>query len=98
MQKTTYSTLALGVIAATALAFVIGPALIQSASADAIPKRTITERCDDPKFADRESCPGRSEEAEGGDRDDETETTCVARNQGQAKDCPEGSTIVFATR
>ena len=94
----TKSTLALSVIAATTLAFVIGPALIQAASADAVPKRTITTetRCDDPKFADRPSCPGNSENASGGDRDDETETTCVARNQGQAKDCPPGSTIVFA--
>ncbi len=86
------------IIIATAVALVIGPALIQSAAADPTPKRVITTetRCDDPKFADRESCPGKSEEASGGDRDDETETTCVARNQGQAKDCPEGSTIVFA--
>jgi hypothetical protein len=30
----------------------------------------------------------------GGDREDEN--ICVARNQGQAKSCPEGSTIVFA--
>ena len=93
-----HTTLAISVIAATAIALVIGPALMQSASADPTPKRTITTetRCDDPKFADRESCPGKSEEASGGDRDDETETTCVARNAGQAKDCPEGSTIVFA--
>jgi hypothetical protein len=90
----TKSTLALSVIAATALAFVIGPALIQTASADATPKRTITTQCDDPKFADRPSCPGNSENAGGTDRDDET--VCVARNQGQAKNCPEGSTIVFA--
>lgn len=92
----TKTTLALSVIAATAVAFVIGPALIQSASADAIPKTVETSRCDDPKFADRESCPGKSEEAEGNDRDDEN--ICVARNAGQAKNCPEGSTIVFATR
>jgi hypothetical protein len=85
----TKTTLALSVIAATAIAFVIGPALIQSASADAIPK--TREGCSDPKFADRESCPGKSEEAEGGDRED----VCVARNAGQAKNCPEGSRVII---
>jgi hypothetical protein len=94
----TKTTLALSVIAAAVLAFVIGPVLIQSASADAVPKRdiTTTTQCDDPKFADRPSCPGESENAASDKREDETETTCVARNQGQAKDCPPGSTIVFA--
>jgi hypothetical protein len=75
----TKTTLALSVIAATALAFVIGPALIQAASADPAPK--TVQGCDDPKFADRPSCPGKSEDASGGDRDD----VCVARNNGQAK-------------
>ncbi len=36
------ATLALSAIAATALMVVIAPALIQSASADPTPKRTIT--------------------------------------------------------
>ena len=85
-----HTTLAISVIAATAIALVIGPALMQSASADPTPK--TEPACSDPKFADRESCPGKSEEASGGDRED----VCVARNAGQAKNCPEGSTIVFA--
>jgi hypothetical protein len=61
----TKTTLALSVIAATAITFVIGPALIQSASAVAEPK--TREGCSDPKFADRESCPGKSEDASGRD-------------------------------
>jgi hypothetical protein len=88
MQKATYSTLALSVIAATTLAFVLGPALIQSASAVPAPK--TEERCDDPKFADRESCPGNSEDAASDKRDD----NCIARNPGQAKNCPDGATDV----
>jgi hypothetical protein len=85
MTKSYKTTLALSVIAATAIAFVLGPALIQSVSADPAPK--TVERCDDPKFAERESCPGESEDARGNDRDDE----CIARNNGQAKhnDCVE---------
>lgn len=79
----TKTTLALSVIAATAVAFVIGPALIQSASAVPAPK--TDDRCSDPKFADRDSCPGKSEDAKGNDRDDE----CIARNNGQAKQFPE---------
>jgi hypothetical protein len=89
--------LALSVIAATVVMVVIAPALIQSASAVATPKTQETTRCDDPKFADRESCPGKSEDSggvAGEERDDEN--ICIARNQGQAKNCPEGSTIVFA--
>jgi hypothetical protein len=81
MQKSTYSTLALSVIAATALAFVVGPVLIQSASAVPAPK--TDPGCSDPKFADRDSCPGKSEEAEGGERDDE----CTPRNRGHIDDC-----------
>ena len=72
------------IIIPTAVALVIGPALIQSAAADPAPK--TQQKCSDPKFADRESCPGKSEEARGGDRDDE----CIARNPGQAKNCPDG--------
>ena len=84
-------------VVAVAAAFAVMPAVTQSASADAPPKTAVTTetRCDDPKFADRESCPGKSEEATGGDRDDETETICEARNEGQAKNCPPGSRIVF---
>jgi hypothetical protein len=90
----TKSTLALSVIAATTLAFVIGPALIQSASAVATPKTQETTKCSDPKFEDRTSSPGKSEEAEGGDREDEN--ICITRNQGQAKNCPPDSEVVFA--
>ena len=93
MTKSYKTTLALSVIAATAVAFVIGPALIQSASAVATPKTEEVQRCDDPKFADRESCPGKSEEATGGDRDDEN--VCFARNEGQAKNCPTGSRVII---
>jgi hypothetical protein len=88
--------LALGFIAATVVMFVIAPALIQSASAVATPKTQETSRCSDPKFADRESCPGKSEEASGGDREDEN--ICVSRNAGQAKNCPPDSEVVFAER
>ena len=84
MTKSYKTTLALSVIAATAVAFVLGPALIQSASAVPAPK--TEERCSEEKFAHLESCPGKSEDASGGDRDDE----CIARNPGQAKNCPEG--------
>jgi hypothetical protein len=90
----TKTTLALSVIAATAVAFVVGPALIQAASADPAPKTVETTRCDDPKFQDKpqfaESCPGESEDATGDPRDDED--VCVARNNGQAKNC-EGEVI-----
>lgn len=79
----TKTTLALSVIAATAFAFAVGPALIQSASADPAPK--TDPRCDDPKFAHLESCPGKSEDAASEKRDDE----CIARNNGQAKQFPE---------
>ena len=73
------------VATAVAMAFAVMPALITQASADPAPK--TVQGCDDPKFADRPSCPGKSEDASGGDRDD----TCVARNNGQAKqnDCEE---------
>ncbi len=87
MQKPIYSTLVLSVIAATALTFVVGPALLQSAAADPAPK--TADRCSDPKFADRDSCPGKSEDAESDKRDDE----CIARNRGQAiqnPDCDDG--------
>ena len=87
-------------VVAVAVAFAVAPAFTQSAYAKAPPKTTVTEetRCDDPRFADRESCPGASEDSQGqaGDtRDDETTVTCEARNPGQAKNCPPGSTIVF---
>jgi hypothetical protein len=69
-----------------ALAFAVLPALSQQ-QASAVPAPKTVERCDDPKFADRTSCPGESEDARGNDRDDE----CIARNNGQAKqnDCVE---------
>jgi len=85
-------TMAFSAIAATTLLLVIAPALI-SISASAVPAEKTVEKqsCSDPKFSDRESCPGKSEDATGGDREDIQ--TCVARNPGQAKDCPEGSTV-----
>jgi hypothetical protein len=67
-----------------AMAFAVMPALIQQqASADPAPKEQT--KCSDPKFDTLSSCPGKSEEASGGDRDDD----CQARNKGQAKllDC-----------
>ena len=78
------STFAISVIAATAVALVIGPAMIQIAAADPAPK--TQERCSDEKFDHLKSCPGKSEDAQGGDRDDD----CIARNPGQAKNCPDG--------
>ena len=91
-MMSTKTTLALSVISAVAVMFVIAPAFIQSASAVATPKTEEVNRCNDPKFADRESCPGKSEDS-GADRDDEN--ICFARNEGQAKNCPEGSTRVI---
>jgi hypothetical protein len=67
------------VATAVAMAFAVMPALITQASADPAPK--TVERCDDPRFADRTSCPGESENAASDKRDDE----CIARNNGQAK-------------
>jgi hypothetical protein len=93
----TKTTLTLSVIAAIAvLAAAVTPALIQSASADAVPKTREETGCNDPKFADRESCPGKSEEAQGGDREDEN--ICFARNEGQAKNCPPGSEVVIVNQ
>jgi hypothetical protein len=95
----TKTTMAISVIAATTLLLVIAPALIITAAyAVPAPKTDIDETtsCSDPRFADRESCPGRSEDAGGAgveEREDEVTVTCEARNPGQAKDCPEGSTI-----
>ncbi len=65
---------------AAVLAIVLAPTLMNSAFADPAPKQDPS--CSDPKFADRDSCPGQSEEASGGDRDD----TCTARNRGQSDD------------
>jgi hypothetical protein len=93
------TTMAISVITATTLLLVVGPAFIISA-AYAIPAPPTdideTTNCSDPRFADRESCPGNSENAPGkgvAEREDETTVTCEARNPGQAKDCPEGSEI-----
>jgi hypothetical protein len=81
--RTTAIFLAVGV--AAVLAVVIAPTLVISASADPAPKQD--ESCSDPKFSDRDSCPGESEDSKGkNDRDDE----CIARNKGQAdEDCTE---------
>ena len=88
-MMSTKSTLTLSVIAATAVAFVLGPALMQSASADPAPK--TVEGCDDPKFEGRTSCPGKSEDAASDKRDDQ----CIARNRGQAQqnDCEETAIV-----
>jgi hypothetical protein len=80
VMRTTTILLAAGV--AAVLAVVIAPALVEPASADPAPKQDPS--CSDPKFEDRDSCPGKSEDAEGNDRDDE----CTARNRGQSdEDC-----------
>ena len=86
MQKLTLA--ALSVITATALAFVLGPALIQSAAADPAPKSV--EQCSEDKFSERETCPGKSADSEGR-AGDERDNECIARNNGQAKhnDCIE---------
>jgi hypothetical protein len=94
----TKTTMAFSVIAATTLLLVIAPAFISAAYAVPAPKTDVdeTSNCSDERFADRESCPGRSEDAGGAgveEREDEITVTCEARNPGQAKDCPEGSTI-----
>jgi hypothetical protein len=84
----------LSIIAAATLVLVIAPVLISSAAAVPAPKQDVEDRCNDPRFADRESCPGRSEEAGGGGVEDREDIeTCTPRNPGQAKDCPEGSII-----
>jgi hypothetical protein len=79
-MRTTAIFLAVGV--AAVLAVVIAPTLVKSVSADPAPKQD--ESCSDPKFSDRDSCPGKSEDSESDKRDDE----CTARNKGQAdEDC-----------
>jgi hypothetical protein len=65
---------------AAVLAVILAPTIVNSVSADPAPKQDPS--CSDPKFAERDSCPGKSEEASGGDRDDE----CTARNRGQSDD------------
>jgi hypothetical protein len=87
----------LTVIAATALVYVVTPALIQSASAIRVDEPAVVDTgCNDPKFADKpqfqDSCPRASEDSSGvgetGEREDVT--TCTARNPGQeAKLCPD---------
>jgi hypothetical protein len=78
------SAIFLAVIAAGILAVVSAPALFISVSADPAPKQD--ESCSDPKFSDRDSCPGKSEDSESDKRDDD----CVARNKGQSdEDCTE---------
>jgi hypothetical protein len=79
-MKTTAIFLAVGV--AAVLAVVMAPALVKPVSADPAPKQD--ESCSDEKFSDRDSCPGKSEDAKGNDRDDD----CTARNKGQSdEDC-----------
>ena len=73
-QKT--MLLVIGMTAVLAIALL--PVLVSQV--DAVPAPKQDPSCSDPKFADRDSCPGKSEEASGGDRDDE----CTARNRGQA--------------
>jgi hypothetical protein len=75
-MKTMNTKTVIGIVAV--LAIVLAPAVMNSAFADPAPKQDPS--CSDPKFSDRDSCPGKSEEAEGGDRDDE----CTARNKGQS--------------
>ena len=82
-QKATYATL---VATAVAMAFAVLPALIQQ-QASAVPAPKTEEKCSDLKFAERESCPGKSEDAKGNDRED----LCIARNPGQAKNCEGGA-------
>jgi hypothetical protein len=84
MTKSHKATLALSVVAAAALALVIGPALMQSASADPAPKTDPS--CDDPNFIGtkhEDDCPGKSESSTGDKRDNE----CTPRNRGHIDDC-----------
>ena len=91
----TKTTLAIGVIAAAALAFVAGPALIQSASAVRFEEPFVEEkRCSEDKFQERETCPGKSADAQGNPGDRENIETCTARNHGQEKNCPDGEADV----
>jgi hypothetical protein len=73
-QKT--MQLAFGMTAVLAIA--LAPVLVSQVNAVPAPKQDPS--CSDPKFADRDSCPGKSEDATGGGRDDE----CTARNKGQS--------------
>jgi hypothetical protein len=77
----TKTTLALSVIAATALTFAITPALIQSAAA--VPAPATDPGCSDDKFDELPSCPGKSEDAQSDKRDDQ----CTPRNRGHIDDC-----------
>ena len=84
------------VATAVAMAFAVMPALTLQASAVPAEKRVVTKECSEEKFEKFDGCPGKSEDSQGvaGETRDE-ETICTARNPGQAKDCPEGSTIVL---
>ena len=79
------------IMVASAFSVLVSPLLYSNVNADPTPKTTVTSKCSDPKFADRPSCPGNSENAQGGDRDDVV--SCEARNPGQAKNCPSGSDV-----
>lgn len=86
-QKPTLVTVGMAVV----LAVAISPMLVGHVNADPAPKQDVEDKCSDPKFADRESCPGASEDARSNHREDVQ--TCTPRNPGQAKDCPDGSEI-----
>ena len=79
------------IMVASALSVLTSPILYSNVNAEPTPKTTVSEKCSDPKFADRASCPGNSEDAGGNDREDIVE--CDARNPGQAKNCPEDSEV-----
>jgi hypothetical protein len=75
-------TVFLTVFIAAFLAIVVSPAVVNNVFADPAPKQDPS--CSDPKFEERDSCPGKSEDSSGDKRDDE----CTARNRGQAdEDC-----------
>ncbi len=85
-----------GTIALSALMLALAPAVMSQVFAQDFPgsqggghDREETKSCSDPKFADRESCPGKSEDAQGNDREDEECTTVFAGKSDNIKfsDC-----------
>jgi hypothetical protein len=88
----------IGTIALSALMLGLAPAVMSQvfATIEDCPgcqggghDRELTQSCSDPKFADRPSCPGSSEDAQGNDREDEECTTVFAGNSENVKatDC-----------
>ena len=86
----------LGIMALSALTLVLAPIVVSTTFATSFPgdkgrghDRETETSCSDPKFADRESCPGNSENAQGNDRDDEECTTVFAGKSDNIKfsDC-----------